>query len=151
MAERAGRLKVRWTKGMREGFLDHLAATGNVKRSALEVGVDPRSVYNLRRRDPKFSDGWNEALALGYQMIETRLIGHALEGRGHGDKIADDGLPPVDPIFAMSMLAQHYSVLAGNPRKNGTRLKRATEEETNAALMKKLDAVEKRMRAADKQ
>jgi hypothetical protein len=55
-------------------------------------------------------------------------------------------MAPLDPLLAMSMLSAHRNALAGAQFKGGPRLKRATEEETNAALMKKLDAIEKRRR-----
>lgn len=148
MAGKPGRHWIRWNKGMRQGFLDHLAATGNVKQAAAEIAVDPRAVYNLRRRDPKFAAEWGEAITLGYQMLETRLIGHALAGGRTCDMIDQDGMEPIDPQLALTMLAAHRNALAGVPLKGGPRQKRATEEETNAALMKKLDAIEKRRREA---
>ncbi|RYD63816.1 MAG: hypothetical protein EOP58_10740, partial [Sphingomonadales bacterium] len=70
-----GRKWVRWTAKMRASFLDHLAATCNVKASAEFIGVDPVSVYALRRRDARFTEAWGEALALGYEMLETLLVG----------------------------------------------------------------------------
>lgn len=148
MAGKPGRHWIRWNKAMRQGFLDHLAATGNVGQSAAAIGVDPRSIYNLRRRDPQFAAGWGEALALGYQMIETRLIGHVLGGGGACDPVTGEELPPINAELALRMLATERNRQAGAPYKGGPKLRRASEEETNAALMKKLDAVEKRMREA---
>jgi len=143
---KAGRRWVRWNKAKRRGFLDHLAATCDVKASAAAIGVDPASVYYLRRRDAAFAAEWAEALLLGYQMLETRLVGHALAGRGTAEAMPRDGLDPIDAHLALTLLAAHRNALAGVPHKGGPRLKRATEEETNAALMKKLDAIEKSMR-----
>lgn len=141
-----GRRWVRWNKGMRRRFLDHLAATCNVKAAAEAIEVDPGSVYYLRRRDPAFTAEWAEALELGYQMLETRLVGHALAGRGRTDAIEQDGIGAINPDLALVMLAAHRNAMAGKPSRGGPRPQRATEEETNAALLKKLDAIEKRRR-----
>lgn len=145
---KTGRRWVRWSKTRRRAFLDHLAATCNIKEAAEAIGVDPYSVYYLRRRDPAFAEEWLEALTLGYQMLETRLVGHALAGKGVTDKLERDGLEAIDTHLGLTLLAAHRNGLAGKPARGGPRPGRATEEETNAALMKKLDAVEKRMREA---
>lgn len=141
-----GRRWVRWNKGMRRRFLDHLAATCNVKASAEAIGVEPGSVYYLRRRDPAFTAEWAEALELGYQMLETRLVGHALAGNGRTEGIEQDGIGAINPDLALVMLAAHRNARAGIAPRGGPRPQRATEEETNAALLKKLDAIEKRRR-----
>lgn len=148
MGGKPGRHRVRWDEAKRQGFLDHLASTGNVVQSAAEIGVDPRAVYNLRRRDPRFTEQWGEALTLGYQMIETRLVGHVLAGGGACDDIALEGAAPLNTDLALRLLSGRRNAEAGKPFKGGPKLKRATEEETNAALMKKLDAVERKMREA---
>ncbi len=77
-----GRKWVRWTAKKKAAFLDHLAATCNVKESAAAIGVDPGSVYALRRHDAAFLADWHDALEAGYAMLETQLIGHALAGGG---------------------------------------------------------------------
>lgn len=141
---KTGRRWVRWNKAMRRRFLDHLSATCNVKASAEKIGVDPGSVYYLRRRDPVFTVEWDEALRLGYQMLETRLVGHALSGGARCDAIEQDGIGAINPDLALVMLAAHRNAMAGKTHRGGPRPQRATEEETNAALMKQLDAVEKR-------
>ncbi|OYY70025.1 MAG: hypothetical protein B7Y47_11065 [Sphingomonas sp. 28-63-12] len=60
-----GRKWVRWTAKKKAAFLDHLAATCNVKESAAVIGVDPGSVYALRRHDLAFSAAWLDALEAG--------------------------------------------------------------------------------------
>jgi hypothetical protein len=141
-----GRKWVRWNKGLRMRFLDHLAATGNVIESATAIGVDPYSVYHLRRRDPSFVAEWSEALKLGYQMLETQLVGHALAGKNTAEKLERSGLAPIDTHLALTMLTAHRNALAGQAPKGGPKRRYASEEETNEALMKKLDVVEKRLR-----
>lgn len=145
-----GRKWVRWTARMRESFLDHLAATCNVRASADFIGVDPVSVYALRRRDAKFADAWGEALALGYEMLETLLVGHALSG-DPGDVLhcgAETRSGPVHVDLALRLLSAHRHA-EGKPRRGGPKRQFASADETDAVLMKKLAAIEaRRARAA---
>ncbi|MES2986880.1 MAG: hypothetical protein V4808_03145 [Pseudomonadota bacterium] len=140
-----GRKWVRWNAGMRASFLDHLAATCNVKASAEYIGVDPVSVYALRRRDAKFADAWGEALALGYEMLETLLVGQALSG-DEGAVLscgAETRMGPVTVDLAMRLLTMHRSA-KGKPTRGGPKAQFATRDETDAFLMKKLAAIEAR-------
>ncbi|MBX3563100.1 MAG: hypothetical protein KF730_00850 [Sphingomonas sp.] len=137
-----GRKWVRWTAKMRERFLDHLAATCNVKASAEFIGVDPVSVYALRRREPKFADAWGEALALGYEMLETLLVGHALSG-DDSDVLNCGAEPRSGPVrvdLALRLLSMHRNA-EGKPTRGGPKRQFAAPEETDAVLMKKLAAI----------
>ncbi|WP_439540912.1 hypothetical protein [Sphingomonas sp.] len=137
---------IRWTKAMREAFLDHLAATCNVKESAAVIGVIPGSVYTLRRREPKFAEAWEEALALGYQMLETRVVGHVLAGRGPDEPLGagvDSNLGPVSLETALKLLVLHRNA-SGKPRKGGGGPQYARPDETDAMLLKRLKAIEMR-------
>jgi hypothetical protein len=141
----AARKWVRWTAKMRASFLDHLAATCNVKASAEFIGVDPVSVYVLRRRDAKFADAWAEALALGYEMLETLLVGHALSGDA-ADVLncgAEARSGPVTVDLALRLLSMHRDA-TGKPRRGGPARQFATADDTDAVLMKKLAAIEAR-------
>ena len=68
-----------WNKSRRETFLKVLAETCNVRAASKATGVrsDP---YTLRRRDPVFAQLWAEALAIGYERLETLLLQRALKG-----------------------------------------------------------------------
>lgn len=142
-----GRKWVRWSRRMKAEFLDTLAATANVKRAAASIGVDPASVYALRRRDPEFLVEWGLALEQGYQVIETLLLGHVLAG---GDRVGAIALPddhvPIDVETALRVLALHRAAVAGSgrARRGGPRLQRASDGETDAAILKKLALIEKR-------
>ena len=143
---------VRWSKKLKAAFLDHLAATCNVKESAEAIGVEPKSIYILRRRDPAFAAAWAEALQAGYEMLETQLVGHALSGGGArtitngGDAGSGDDVGGIDVDLALRLLGTHRNAMLGKPFKGGPRPRTATREETNAAILKKLKAVEDRVR-----
>lgn len=136
----AGRQWVRWTEAMREAFLDHLAGSCNVKEAARAAGVEPVSVYALRRKDERFADQWHQALMAGYEVLETALVGYALAG-GAEDRRVEGLRAPVDVDTGLRLLAAHRNALNGKPVRGGPKLQRATREETDAAILKKLNAI----------
>lgn len=144
----AGRAWNRWTKAMKADFFDHLAGTCNVKASAAAIGVNLASVYALRRHDPAFLAEWDKALDHGYQLLETMLVGHALMGAG-GQQI-DDGLPAfgkVEVDAALRLMAARRSHAAGRTQRGEMPRPRATKAQTDAAILKKLDAIEAGLKA----
>ena len=62
----AGRRDLGWGVAARTAFLDRLALSGDVARSAEAAGQTHASAYALRRHDPAFADGWEEALNAAY-------------------------------------------------------------------------------------
>lgn len=140
---------VRWSRRMKAEFLDALASSCNVKASADAIGVDPASVYSLRRRDPEFLREWGLALDAGYQLLETMLLGHVMAGGGRGDAIDMPGLPgKLDVETALRLLAAHRQSLDGRQKSGGPRPRLCDAAETDAAILKKLSAIEKRRAAA---
>ncbi|NYT42474.1 hypothetical protein HZY97_17005 [Sphingomonas sp. R-74633] len=148
--EKKRRRWVRWTKAKRSAFLDHLASTGNVRAAAAHAGMTPPSVYHLRRKDEEFAEEWRKALILGYEMLETILLGHVLGGGG--DMISCEDGREIDVAEAIRLLGLHRNSLNGK-WKGGPALKRARPEETDAVILRKLDAIDRaRAReAAEKQ
>ncbi len=140
---RTGSKWIRWTVPMKETFLDHLAATCNIRQSALAIGVDPSGAYYLRRADPAFAEAWGEALCLGYEMLETQLVGHALSGGGREIvNGATELTGPIDVDLALRLLAAHRVDRA--PRRYGAQRKVAASDDTDAAILRKLDQLSRR-------
>jgi hypothetical protein len=137
---------VRWTSAMRSEFLDQLAGSCNVRASAAAIGVNPISVYRLRRKDAQFAAEWHEALLAGYQLLETELVGHSLAG-GSAKGVVDRASGAIDVETALRLLSAHRNALSGKLRA-GPPLKRATREETDRAILKKLDAMDRARRRA---
>lgn len=68
-----------WTKARRTTFLKVLAESCNVRMAARAVGMTG-GAYKLRHTDPAFALLWDEALAIGYDRLETMLLQRALAG-----------------------------------------------------------------------
>ena len=141
-----GRKWMRWTARMKNAFLDHLAATGSIAGAAAAIGVGPSSVYQLRRRDAAFAAAWREAVLLAYDVLETLVLGHVLSGRA--DRTIEGGLGPIDFDQALRLLARHRDALRGKPFSGGPRIAYATRAATDAAILKALDALERRKATA---
>lgn len=139
------RARARWSRAMRVAFLDHLAATCHVAQSAAVANVDVHTVYAHRRRDARFAEQWEAALVLGYQMVETLLLGHVLAGNRASDHVDTHQCeqPLIDFDAAMRLLAAHRKP-DGKPRKGGPPLQFADPDETDAVLLKRLKAIEMR-------
>ncbi len=151
-----------WTKAKRVLFLSVLADSCNVKRAAAAAGMTAAGVYQLRRRDPAFGDLWAEALEAGYERLENALLEHALIGVNAinmgdvldaepvdgtkivpGSGVSARALTPATVQLAMSLLSRHRQSVDG--RAIAIRGKRATPEETDAALKKQLDALARKL------
>jgi len=131
----------RWTGAMRETFLETLSQTCNVRQSAVAAGVTPWRAYELRLRDAGFAQEWGAALAAGYARVEERLVRDAA-GEGGPDA------PPMDKYDreqALNLLKFHHGAV-GRPHAGGTPPRAATEAETDAAILKKLAALKRRMK-----
>ena len=109
------------------------------------ISVDLPSLYALRRADPGFLAAWQDALEAGYTMLETKLVGHALAG---GGSVITNGataeIGPIDVALALQLLGFHKGGVADRPRRGRAPLARARPDETDAAILKKLRAMEKR-------
>lgn len=136
-----GSVWVRWTARRKAAFLDHLAATCNVRDAAAAIGVAPGSLYKLRRRDAAFAQAWREAVQLGYDMLETVVLGHVLSGRR--ERTIDAAYGPIDLDEALRLLTRHGDALKGKPAKGGARIQYATRAQTDTAILKKLDALDR--------
>ena len=142
-----------WTKGKRASFLDHLAATANVEASCRAVRMNSSGVFKLRRRNPDFAEQWDAALDTAKArlrgMLIERSMGVPAAAAEHEEEALPTAPPPPDPrtmdtALALTMLKLHH--LPADQKGPGPEiLRRATREETDAAILRKLKALRKRM------
>ncbi|OAN64828.1 hypothetical protein [Sphingomonas sp. TDK1] len=139
-----------WTKARRSAFLEMLAATCNVTRAAAHAKMSYQGAYRLRARDPQFAELWRQAILMGYERLEEQLLAHA----GGGPPVNDiapggDGAAvaavPFDPKLALELLRHHRAAADGRRRGGYGPVVRATREEAEAALLQKLEMLEKRL------
>jgi len=138
-----------WTAGKRRIFLDHLAATSNATASARKAGMGVRSAFALRARDPQFAAEWDAALRQAEARLKGKLVVYAetqgkkaaREGDEENDASDVDGF---DPDLALRALADSRQSRAGRRRPGNGKFRTATEEETDAELMRLLKALDRR-------
>ncbi|WP_156347194.1 hypothetical protein [Sphingomonas sp. Leaf33] len=134
-----------WTPEKRAAFLDRLAAWCNVKRACADVELTPEGAYALRRRDAGFAADWRAAMLTGYDRLEAAVLEDALKPL---EPVEHSELPeePFDREQAMRLLKMYYDRLHRPERvgRGGATVKRATPEETDAAILKQLEALRRR-------
>ncbi|WP_197054200.1 hypothetical protein [Sphingomonas sp. 37zxx] len=157
-----------WSEERKQAFLEELADSCNVARSARLLGMSRRGLYRLRWRDPSFAAAWSEAIRMAYPRLEERLLEQALaaaerltiEGpvSGDGEDAAQE--PPLQPLSAEETKLAMYLLDrldrlerpgAGKKSARGSAGKAhgTTRDETNAVLNAKLDMLAKRMKAVE--
>ena len=143
-----------WTKAKRALFLDMFAATCNTTLSAKKCGMTDHSVRLLKKRDPHFAVLYEEALQEGYARIEAELVARTLGQQPNDENPTDEDRTPIappdfDPQLAIKVLQlRRAEARARSDDRRGRIFVWATEEETDAALEKKLAAVERRLAKA---
>ena len=91
-----------WTTARKTRFLDELALTCNVAKSARAAKVTDSSAYRLRERSEAFREAWAVALRIGYERLELSLLEQALN---------DAGAPPLPPADAKAREAANRLAL----------------------------------------
>lgn len=130
----------------REMFLEHFAVNCHVEAAAAAADIALPTLYQWRRREPAFATQWAEAMAAGYQMLEARLVAHALAGDS-GERLEGvEGTPvaPVNVDVALKLIALRQR--PGPKRIGRPPIKTVSSEDTLKVLLKRLDLIEKRKR-----
>lgn len=138
-----------WTRTRECAFLDHLAATCNVTAACKAASISVCVAYGRRRRDPVFAGAWRAALLTGYDVLEAKLLARAGAATDHALRGLDDD--NFDAELALRLLTHHGSRMraqATGTAKPQNRVKRATPEETDAAILKQLAALDRRAKIA---
>jgi hypothetical protein len=126
-------------RNWRGRFLDHLAETSNVTRSAEHAGVDVSRVYRLRRAQPDFARQWQVALSEGYSHLEMEVLRRLREGNF---KTTDN--EKFDFANAIRLLAAHRdSATVGQSRERDV-----SAAEVRASIDRKIEEIRHRMSKA---
>jgi phage terminase small subunit len=117
-------------------FLDHLAESSNVTRSAEHAGIEVSRVYRLRRAQPDFARQWQTALCEGYSHLEMEVLRRLREG----DFKTDDG-DKFDFANAIRLLAAHRET-AVSAQNRGRDVSAA---EVRASIDRKIEEIRRRV------
>lgn len=120
----------------RTRFLDHLAESSNVTRSAEHAGIDVSRAYRLRRAQPDFARQWQVALTEGYSHLEMEVLRRLREG----DFKTSDG-EKFDFANAIRLLAAHR----GAATTGQSRERDVSSAEVRASIDRKIEEIRRRM------
>jgi hypothetical protein len=145
----------RFTRARKEAFLSTLAGTCEVGEAARAAGVCRATAYAHRVSDPAFAAGWRQALTMGVQLLQARLLKERRDARAElefcplwraGPEPAQERERDLEFWRMMHLLREHKRGLAGTPdrRPRGRRPGRWSFEETIARIEKGLAAFEVR-------
>lgn len=131
-----------WSTEKDDIFFAAFGRTCNVRKSARAAGMEPQRAYDRRLADPAFDERWQAARSTGYLRVEERLMRDSL-----GEIDEEEGERPMtadERELAMNLLKFHHGAV-GRPHAGGTPPRRATQAETDAAILSKLAALKRRM------
>ena len=118
-------------------FLDFLAESSNVTKSARKAGVNPSRAYKVRREEPEFARAWLAALWEGYTHLEMEVLRRLREG----DQQTGDN-EKYDFANAIRLLAAH--------RENAARAQAAhrnvSAEEVRKSIERKVEMIRQQVR-----
>lgn len=136
-----------FTAARRQAYLDALAGCCNVTQAAATAGVSVTTVNAHRRRDPAFAQQCEEALAIGYDMLESLVMERAARGEGYRPGVVEPPSPhTVDTGLALHLLQLRGRRLGQRTGQGGQRPRPVGESELNAAILAKLELAERRRR-----
>ena len=134
---------VRWSAERRTAFLQHLAATSNVRASERAAGMRLRAAYTERACNPAFRVAWDQALREGYARLEVELLDRALNGQRKARRNPKGEITGYDMEYseklALTLLSAHRQAVKGGG---------ASENDPHAVrqrLQAKIEAVRKRL------
>lgn len=120
----------------RSRFLDTLATSSNVTRSAAAAGITLSRAYRLRRAEPEFARQWQAALNDGYLHLELELVRRLREG----DFQTADG-QKYDFANAIRLLVAHRGSGGGEP----ARERDVSAAEVRASIDRKIEDMRRRI------
>ncbi|HEX8484392.1 hypothetical protein [Sphingomonas sp.] len=148
----------RLTRAGERAFLKALASTANIRLAAQSIGFAVSALYERRYRSNAFDEEVRAALAIGYETVEFALLACARQSLGAPEDVLDGGaetweggtgvnpLIRTTPFEAMILLGLHRRTVKESAHGCHRTLPTATREETNAAVMKELERLERRRR-----
>lgn len=144
-----------WTRLRRRAFLRALSETGRVKDACERVGISDTSVYRLRQRSAVFARDFAAALERSLPLIEQVAWERAVEGWEEPVVVRGEVVGTrrryseslLRMLLGEAQKARRTEAAAEAKAASARGVRRATPEETDAALNRQLDALARRLRA----
>jgi hypothetical protein len=131
----------RWTDEAEAIFLDSLAASCNVTFAARACGFSREALYARRRRDPRFGERWDHALAIGYPRLEAALVKAAVDTMEGRPPDPESPIPPMSARDAIAVLKLHQDRVHGTGKRPGWRGRPRSLAEVKQSILGKLSAI----------
>jgi hypothetical protein len=96
---------VDWTKA----FLASFVITGHCGKAAEAARTSYVAVWRRRKSDPVFAEAYQEALAVGAELLEAEAVRRATEGVRRMKFNSKTGLPFIDPKTGEPYIEHEYS------------------------------------------
>lgn len=145
--------ETRWSEKKERIFFEALFDTRNVRAAARAAGVSAQALYNRRRESEAFRESWAAVLSESKSQLQMNTVGAA--------NLALEAIDPAEPpaISVKDAMAVHAAVARGEAgasgplagRRGGMRPRTATDEEVEAALVKRLVAFGIRVAAEEEE
>ncbi|MEE4201049.1 hypothetical protein [Erythrobacter sp.] len=127
----------RFTKARQTQFLEHLAQSSNVRKSAAKMRIAPSTAYNLRRKDAEFARRWLAALYEGYLHLELEVVRRLRDG-----DMQTEGANRYDFANAIRLLSAHRDTAA----RAQAQQRNVSAAEVRASIDSKVEAIRRQVR-----
>ncbi len=131
-SNRGRQINTRW----RDRFLEALAQSSNVTKSAEAAGIDTSSAYRARTSEPEFARRWMDALWEGYEHLEMEVLRRLREG-----KLQTDDGDKYDFAAAIRLLSAHRE----NAAKAQAARRNVSATEIRASIDRKVEEIRQRV------
>jgi hypothetical protein len=132
----------RWSQVAEAKFLDALAMTCNVTTALEAAGFTASPVYRRRRADSGFAERWREALTIGYERLETRLVEAAERAMSGIEADPASPFPKMTVAEAIQVLNTYRRATKEGRTRTFWRRREKPIEEVRASIARKLRALE---------
>lgn len=140
------RSRSRWSQEAERVFLEHLAATCNVRAAADAAGFSTTAIYNRRMKWPGFREAWARAVEQGFARLETQLIETASASLSGGDFDGGREVERCSFAEALNLYKLHLpAVRGGAPHRFDARSRPLDPDAVRASLLKKIEMIERGM------
>jgi len=140
---------IKFSREAKQAFLDHFAGSCDLEASAAAAGISASTVHRHLASDPAFAEGFDEALLIGYRLVEAgavREVRAAQQKYRLAPKSDAAGAQSFERAIQLMRYFRRPGGAVAHKRQGPQARSRWTFDEAMEALQKKLAAFEKNKR-----